>query len=156
MEPPATDPAAELAELEQELDDVYASLSTADCAVACRALESMIRAADRICSLEPGPRCTRARKKVADAKRRVREACPDCAAATAALPHPPVEPAQEPDDVEEHADMAEPADAPPSEESRGGCAACCVGQRGNNGIGAVAALMIALGLAGARRRRRRQ
>lgn len=54
------------------------ALSSGDCALACRALESMERAADHICAIDPGPRCADARAKVGAASRRVQEACPGC------------------------------------------------------------------------------
>jgi hypothetical protein len=66
--------------LEKQLTDEVASLSTSDCNLACRALASIRRAAERICALEPGPRCDAARVKVAESTRRVREACPACVA----------------------------------------------------------------------------
>lgn len=50
-----------------------------DCSLACKALGSMQRASERICSLEPdtGPmsRCRRARERVAGAQSRVRSGC---------------------------------------------------------------------------------
>jgi len=52
------------------------------CATACRALASMARAADHLCSLagEGDGRCDDARGRVRGASARVRSACPTCAA----------------------------------------------------------------------------
>jgi hypothetical protein len=47
--------------LERSIDEQHDALSTADCAAACRALASILRAADKICALEPGPRCAAGR-----------------------------------------------------------------------------------------------
>ena len=62
----------------KQLNDEHAALSTQDCVTACKALGSIRRASDRICALEPGPRCADARAKADDAQRRVQAACPDC------------------------------------------------------------------------------
>ncbi len=99
--------------VQKELDDEHAALSTTDCHVACRALASIHRAAERICELDPGPRCQAARAKEADARRRVREACPDCEVAS---------PPEQPHD-ERAASL--PQNAPPSERS-GGCRSCAI------------------------------
>ncbi len=48
------------------------------CESACDALHAMQRAADRVCELAPGDRCEAARTRVADAEKRVMEACPEC------------------------------------------------------------------------------
>jgi hypothetical protein len=52
------------------------------CATACRALASMARSADHLCSLagEGDGRCDDARGRVRGATARVRSACPTCAA----------------------------------------------------------------------------
>jgi hypothetical protein len=95
-------------------DEAAASALDTDCALSCRALESMRRAADRLCALDPGDRCAKARAKVAEAMARVRAACPDCAVARDEQ-RPP-----------------EPANARVTDEimqtrRRGGCAGCEVG-----------------------------
>lgn len=108
--------------LEKQLNDESAALSTTDCNAACRALGSIRRAADKICSIEPGARCDAARSKAADATKRVREACPDCAVAAVPSPVPEEAPVRA---GAEHAREAPTAMAPPSEEKgRGGCASC--------------------------------
>jgi hypothetical protein len=71
----------EVKALDEQLDDELRALSLSDCELACRALGSIRRAADRICALEPGPRCDAARAKANDTTRRVEDACPSCAAA---------------------------------------------------------------------------
>lgn len=115
----------DLQTLEKNLKDESEALSTADCATACRALASIRRAADKICALDMYARCSAARAKAEEATRRVREACPDCAIASAPLPAPPREERAmgkggHPDAVEVNA----PASAPRAEAERGGCRSC--------------------------------
>ncbi len=81
---PATS-AAEITALEAQINRSLLQLSTG-CAVACPALASMERAADRICALDPGPRCASARAKVRDAAQRVEQACGPCRDAKPAVP----------------------------------------------------------------------
>ncbi|MDB4944272.1 MAG: hypothetical protein JWP97_3806, partial [Labilithrix sp.] len=76
--------ADEIDDLEKSLTAESLALSTSDCTSACLALSSIRRAADRLCALEPGPRCVAAQAKALDASRRVRDACPRCAAAALA------------------------------------------------------------------------
>jgi hypothetical protein len=109
----------EVTALETQLGQETSELSTSDCTAACKALASILRAADRICELEPGPRCDAARKKADAATRQVREACPDCAIAQLLKDEPPQERA-----------MA-PAPAPPPASTEGmpasearGCRRC--------------------------------
>lgn len=124
--------------LEKRLHEEHAALSTQDCVTACKALASIRRAADKICELEPGPRCLDARARADDAQRRVQAACPDCQLA-----------ATPPKDEERRA--AEPA--PPSSDMgrtegtprKGGCASCSTpGQRptGDLGLAILAAWLI--------------
>lgn len=66
----------------QLLDQRQLQLSgRGDCSVACKALASMKRAADRICELTggDGDRCKSARTMVEEAQRRVAERCGECA-----------------------------------------------------------------------------
>jgi hypothetical protein len=117
-------PAQDVTSLEKQLADELATLSTSDCNLACRALASIRHAAERICALEPGPRCDAARAKVADATRRVQAACPECAIA---------------DRVEEQHGVPAAAPAPESESTlvahevvkQGGCRSCMTA-RGSN------------------------
>jgi hypothetical protein len=152
---PAEATATELLALEQEMDDALSSLATADCTTACRALESMLRSADKICELAPGPRCDAARRKVDTARERVLERCPDCAAAAVqqvgpAPPTPAEEPATPSPDVGYDEEKAA-ADGPPAEEATSGCAACAVGGRSISSNGAW--LWLLGGLIAWRRRR---
>jgi hypothetical protein len=105
--------------LEKQLADEVSSLSTSDCNLACRALASIRRAADRICALEPGPRCDAARAKVAEAVRRVQESCPSCAAVDIPL-------AEEASAREEKESRAETPTQLTAGQTvrRGGCRAC--------------------------------
>jgi hypothetical protein len=85
----------ELAAAQADFESALASTSASDCATACRALESMRRAADRICALDPGTKCSDARARVEESAARVRAKCPDCGAATTPpsmqpAPPPPV------------------------------------------------------------------
>lgn len=141
--------------LEKELDAEHAALSslelaTRDCVEACRALGSIRRAAERICALEPGPRCDAARAKTADATRRVRDACPDCAIAAAPGERPP---------SPERAVTAGDTENAPRAEAPGGCRACATTGAGGSGVDAgalVLAALAALRLAGPRRTKRRR
>jgi hypothetical protein len=100
--------------LVKQLGEEHAALSTQDCVTACKAYASIRRAADRICALEPGPRCVDARAKADDAQRRVQAACPDCQLA-----------ATPPRDDERRAVEPAPANAPTEAQQRkGGCASC--------------------------------
>jgi MYXO-CTERM domain-containing protein len=150
-QPSSADPAVELETLGRELEE---ELAAGNCAVACAALESMKRASERLCEMDPGPACERARAKVEDAEERVRNAC-DCAVATTDEPGRTKLSEQEPDRMTEAqpAPMADPAgeaaSAPPEEEARGGCAACAVAGPGDAGAGA---LLVLLALALGRRR----
>ena len=68
-----------------EKKDEAAPLSTADsCAIACRALASMVSSADHLCKLtgEGDGRCDDARGRVRGAGARVRSVCPGCAVST--------------------------------------------------------------------------
>jgi hypothetical protein len=80
-----------------EFDAALKGLSlTAPCDSMCKALQSMVRAADRICELSRDgtasdqKRCTDAKQKVAEATAKVRAACPDC------NPSPPYAPSTTP------------------------------------------------------------
>jgi MYXO-CTERM domain-containing protein len=128
-----------VAQVERE----YAESLASDCATACRALESMRHAVERLCEADPGDRCERARTRLIDAAARVRAACPSCEQklggaepATAPPPPPPV---------------AEEEAAAPGRH--GGCAGCSTGAANGDraGWGALAAALL---LASRRRRRR--
>lgn len=136
--------------LEQQLTDEHSALSTADCSAACRALSSIRRAAERICALEPGPRCDAAREKAADATRRVREACPDCVLPSAPEPTPSPERAMTVD---------QEAPAMPASEARGGCRSCAATEgspAADLGVIALATLAIARLVRGRSKKDRRR
>jgi hypothetical protein len=107
----------------------------------------MRRATDRLCALDPGDRCARARQKLADATARVRTACPSCPeAAGSAFSN------------EEKAEQAPaPATNAAAEETvqkkNGGCAGCALGDRDPGGAG-YGAWLVALALAARRLRPR--
>lgn len=107
----------EIETLVKQLREEHATLSTQDCVTACKALASIRRASDRICALEPGPRCTDARTKADDAQRRVQAACPECQIAAAP-----------PRDDERRANEGPPpatrATTAAVDERKGGCASC--------------------------------
>lgn len=123
----------ELTTLERDLAREADALSTSDCVVACRALASIRRAADRICALDPDARCTAARAKADEATERVRRACPQCAIEHAPTPTPaPMTKPAPPSEKSEHLSKGggdstvTAASAPPSESKRGGCAGCAL------------------------------
>ncbi|MEQ9318718.1 MAG: MYXO-CTERM sorting domain-containing protein [Polyangiaceae bacterium] len=146
-------------------------LQAGNCVAACEALASMQRAAERICELEPGPRCDAAKRNVEEARQRVSEACPECYEArregNEAQANQP--PPKKPDDDDGTRDSLEeleqedrpvqlggsaPASAPPEEDSRGGCAACAVGDEPDGGGSALGWLALGAAVAVLRRRRR--
>lgn len=135
----ASDATALANDVEVAFGHVGEQLATHACDEACRALTSMRRAAEKLCALEPGPRCDHARARCREAAMQVRDACPDCATATA----PPVH---------------EQAAAPPevqhvtTEERRGGCASCATA-KSTDVSGDLTVLALALlGLATIKRR----
>ncbi|MFO0757142.1 MAG: MYXO-CTERM sorting domain-containing protein [Byssovorax sp.] len=135
---------AEIAGLEAQLDQDAQRVSTEGCAVACQALGSMRRAADRLCELDRGARCAGARSKVRDAEDRVRASCPECAIPGGTLsPIARGEPAPPP---------PEPGRAAEEVKTRGGCAGCAITE-GDGGAPALALTALGLALALARRRR---
>jgi hypothetical protein len=139
------DAGGELSTLELELQNDALEAETSDCATACRALDSMRRATERICRIDPGEPCLKARDKVARAEQRVRAACPDCAAGPrqeeVAKEAPPA-PAE-----------ASPAAAPPQ---RGrGCAGCATSGDGDTKTTACLLGFAALAAALSRARSRR-
>ena len=63
-----------------DLDRAESQVSAAmsDCATACRALESMERAAEHLCAIDSGSECGRARERLEAARQRVRASCGGC------------------------------------------------------------------------------
>lgn len=133
--------------LSAEIDRDYAQAQSADCDTACRALDSMRRATDRLCAMDPGDRCARARQKLADATARVRSACPSCPeAAGHAL--------SDAEKAEEAPAPVAPAAAQEAvQKKNGGCAGCTLGGR-DSGPAGHAAWLLALALAARRLRAR--
>ena len=128
-----------------EVDRDYTQALASDCGLACRALESMRHATERLCALDPGDRCANAKKKLADATTRVKSACPACS-----------------EQLEERKTIATPppAEAPvsmsvveaESVQKKGGCAGCATASAPADAVGPLAVLGLAL-LALRRRRR---
>ncbi len=138
-----TDADALVAEIDRDL----AQAQSSDCDTACRALDSMRRATDRLCAMDPGDRCARARQKLADATGRVRSACPSCPEATGrTFPESEKTEAAPP-----------PASNAAAEETvqkkSGGCAGCAIGSA--SGRAPSAAWLLALALLLRRRRAKR-
>ncbi len=81
---------------EDELSEAELHLAEGgvDCATMCKALQSMVRAADRICAIAATgddadrARCTKARERVAEATKRVLAACPACEPVPPKAPSP--------------------------------------------------------------------
>ena len=142
---PAVATSNDVTAAQAEVDSDYAQAMASDCAMACRALASMNRATQRLCALDPGDRCSNARKKLDDASARVRSACPVCA---------------EEQRGQKSATTPTPAAPPPSEnvvemesvQKKGGCAGCATTTAPAD---AVAPLSLAGLLLLALRRRRR-
>jgi hypothetical protein len=89
------------------------------CAVACPALASMERAADRICALDPGPRCAAARAKVRDAAQRVEQACGPCRDGKPSVPKDKDTPEKAADKPALPSPSSAPAPTPPAVQSKG-------------------------------------
>ncbi len=142
-------PADKLHTLEVEIDRDVATLASGSCAVACQALASMRHAAERVCALDPGPRCEGARAKVKDAARRVQEACGECRPLGGEAP-PPVVSAEKPEVIEQG---EEPRPAPPAP----GPASAGLAARAAHGgcLGGRGRARAARWVRGLRRRRRR-
>ena len=121
-----------------DLDRAYGDALSQSCDLACRALESLRRAADHLCALDPGDRCAKAQEKVRSANEHVRSSCPDCASALEAKRGTAQPQAAQPQ-REETTVAAEQA-AP---SKRGGCAGCTVARQ-ESAQGAWAASLLAL------------
>jgi len=146
-----TDAGSNADALVTQIDQDWAQVQSNDCDTACRALDSMRRATERLCALDPGDRCARARQKLADATAHVRSACPSCPEATGR--------------VLDESQKAEPAPAPASnatvaeetvQKKSGGCGGCAIGSArdapGAAWLLGLALLMLRKGRRAARRR----
>jgi MYXO-CTERM domain-containing protein len=115
--------------------------STQDCATACKALESLSRAAQHICEVAPD-QCDAAKARLKNATDRVHAACPSCevrAGAGAA--------AQQPMSDHENTVVVERS-AP-----HGGCGGCATSSRGDALAGSALSLLLLAGIGWRRRRR---
>jgi hypothetical protein len=83
----AADVTPKMAEAQADFDEIDQSLATAsgqDCTTMCKALQSLARAAERICALAQSgdeadkKRCADAKARLEEAAQRVRMACPGC------------------------------------------------------------------------------
>ena len=110
--------------------------STQDCATACKALDSLARAAEHICQVAPD-QCEAAKARVKNASERVHAACPTCETRAEATGTAPA------------GDTVLVAQSAP----RSGCAGCAIS--GTNGDAELAVLGAVL-LAGIGWRRRRR
>jgi MYXO-CTERM domain-containing protein len=135
--------------LQVELERDYAEASTGDCATACRALDSMRNATEKLCALDPGVRCANARQRLEAASAHVRTACPTCPeplgetpAAGAASTNLP--PQAQPTMTESYAAVA---------PRKGGCAGCAISSAAPNARLSLG--LAGLGLLACWRRRRR-
>ncbi len=122
--------------------------SAQDCAIACRALESLARATRHLCELGP-EHCDEARAKLREATERVRAACPDCAATGAT---PTTEPRTAPSDQLVSAGATSTA----PERGRGGCASCTTTDSASDvASGLFAPTLTALAILALRKKQRR-
>jgi MYXO-CTERM domain-containing protein len=145
MAQPAVGSRSDIDSAQAEVDNDYAQALASDCALACRALDSMRRATERLCALDPGDRCSSAKSKLDDATKRVRTACPVCA-----------------QEQGERKAASPPAPAPPpstesvvemeSVQKKGGCAGCATASTPADAVGPLA--LAGLMLMALRRRRR--
>jgi hypothetical protein len=152
-------PSVEVNALRAEIESDFAVTERADCSLACRALDSMRRATDRLCALDPGDACADARAKVRRSTERVRSACGDCPASLdiptgqaeeegkrKLTPSQPAEPTA--------VNTATPPEAAP--RKGGGCAGCAsVGHGEGPEFGLMAPFIAALTIVWGRSRRRR-
>jgi len=142
---PALATSSDVSAAQAEVDHDYAQALASDCALACRALESMRHATERLCALDPGDRCASAKKKLDEATTHVRTACPACI---------------EQLDEQKAAPTPRPAEAPAGTNAveaeavhkNGGCAGCATTRAPADAVGPLA--LAGLLLLASRRRRR--
>jgi Zn finger protein HypA/HybF involved in hydrogenase expression len=125
----AADAGDEVTQLMQIVDQTAINLSTCD--DACRALQTMLRAAERICAIEPGgARCESARAKTDASRARVLTACPTCTVEEPHVARAAQEPSR-PESAKESQAGATAVDA--NAPRRGGCAGCATSTGADNG-----------------------
>ena len=154
----APDGGGALAAAQADFAAELAASATADCGTACRALDSLRRAADNLCTLDPGPPCADAKAKLEKASERVHASCPDCPAMafdnTPKPPPPPALPPQEtksPSSVPATENLEETTVAAAPRRS-GGCASCSVSNETRDPTPALAIAALATLLLRKRRR----
>ena len=113
--------------------------TTSDCDTACKALESLARAADHICRVAP-EHCDEAKARLRAASDRVHAACPQCAARAELAPG------------ETRNDGVPVTTVQASERAPSGCGGCTTAS--TRGSGGLALFALALLLLGTRIRRR--
>lgn len=74
---PAAQARGELTRAQNDLETALGA-STADCASACRALASLVRATMHLCELSDPQECSEAQRRVQAARDRVNKACKTC------------------------------------------------------------------------------
>ena len=142
---PALASSGDIDAAQAEVDRDYAQALASDCALACRALDSMKHATERLCALDPGDRCASAKSKLADATTRVQKACPVCAEALEEK-KPVATPA--PGEAPSSMNVVEAA----SVQKKGGCAGCATTSAPADAVGPLG--LVGLALLVLRRRRR--
>jgi MYXO-CTERM domain-containing protein len=136
--------------LSAEVDRDYMQVQASDCATACQALASMRRATERLCVLDPGDRCARARTKLDDATTRVHASCPSCVVGPGTpQATPSAAPAPE---APSNAELAQPTEEYVAVSHKGGGCGGCATSPAAGGNAALAGLG-ALALVVMRRRR---
>jgi hypothetical protein len=136
---PASDGGSNADAVAAEIDRDWAQVQSSDCDTACRALDSMRRATERLCEMDPGERCARARQKLAEATAHVRSACPSCPEATGRM-FPESEKAEAPAPPTGNAAVAEET----VQKKSGGCGGCTLGSAHGSSPGAAWLLGLAL------------
>ncbi len=147
---------ADVDALSAEVDRDYASALAADCTMACQALDSMRRAAEHLCAIDPGDRCAQARQKVAEATAHVHATCPACGSALRDEEAAKGGAATGAKEVPAPAPPPPPASVTVAEEAqvskRGGCAGCSTSSPTGGDLAPLGALVI--GMLALRRRKR--
>lgn len=147
-----------MVDLQRQLQEQM-ELVDRDCTTACRALQSMQRAADRICDLEPGPRCKDAKSKADEAAGKVHARCPDCVIAQSP-PRKDIDKEDEKREAGSKKGAPGSADAPPAASPQdaksesvksGGCRSC--NESGTSPSDFAPALLAVLAVLGLRKRR---
>jgi hypothetical protein len=125
--------------------------STQDCALACKALQSLARATQHLCDLGPD-HCDEARAKLREASERVHAICPDCAVGSGGAAPPPRTPTPAPAPAEGSNDRVV---AETATQRGGGCAGCSAStSRGDLAVPGLALLALLASVAHKKKRPR--